>query len=271
MPVKEPGYFSRDLRPVPCDSLEKYLTLFAGAEAMGRLVGEASPKYLYSSTGLREIREINPDAKLIFIIRSPVQLVQSMHGQLLREGLEDVDDFESAWRLNTIRRQGERVPRRCKWPQLLDYERWGALGTRLMDVFEVFPRKNVLVLSTETLKVDPAQGYSRVLAFLGLEHDGRTEFKRENVYRALRFPRAYRAVVELKRAVGPALDVVTRMRGGQGLGLLRLVSRMTTSDQVEKPVLGAEFQRELADYFSHEVEMMEVALGKYLPEVRRNL
>ena len=60
MPVKEPGFFSQDIRAIPHSDICDYESLFSKAEGTELLVGEASPKYLYSQEGLARIKEYNP-------------------------------------------------------------------------------------------------------------------------------------------------------------------------------------------------------------------
>ena len=108
MPVKEPGFFSQDIRSIPNKEISSYLALFSCERPPGTLVGEATPKYLYSKRGLRQIVELNPNARMIVMLRNPVDLVISLHGQMLREGMEIEPDFESAWKLSAARQVGAR-------------------------------------------------------------------------------------------------------------------------------------------------------------------
>ncbi len=60
--------------------------LFINVRPKGALIGEASAKYLYSNQGLKELSQIRSGAKLIVLLRNPVDLVVSLHGQMLKEG-----------------------------------------------------------------------------------------------------------------------------------------------------------------------------------------
>src|SRR5271157_4742395 len=104
MPVlKEPWFFASDMRPrfhprrsgVPPQTLEEYLALFAEAGPDQR-VGEASSSYLWSGTAAGAIAEIQPDARIIAILREPASFLRSLHLQLLQSHVETQKDFQRA-------------------------------------------------------------------------------------------------------------------------------------------------------------------------------
>ena len=102
---KEPNYFGADLhRTKPRITLDTYLSYFEGAAGQQR-VGKASTCYLCSKTAASEIREFNPDARIIIMLRDPVDMMYSSHSQQLYQGGEHIDDFEAA--LSDDERDGE--------------------------------------------------------------------------------------------------------------------------------------------------------------------
>src|SRR2546429_216975 len=76
---KEPHHFGRDLeiRVRPYASRESYLRLFEGVDADH--AGDASVLYLYSSTAPDEILALNPDARIIIMLRDPLEMIPSLH------------------------------------------------------------------------------------------------------------------------------------------------------------------------------------------------
>ncbi|NLF38083.1 sulfotransferase, partial [bacterium] len=71
---KEPHFFGSDIvSPAFVRDRDAYLSLFAGATTEAR-VGEASIWYLYSKRAAREIKEFNPDARIIIMLRNPVDM-----------------------------------------------------------------------------------------------------------------------------------------------------------------------------------------------------
>jgi Sulfotransferase family len=100
---KEPNFMCKDLDSGSyLDSLSfmrdeaAYIRLFAGAPA-GSLRGEASTWYLYSETAAGLIKAMNPDSRVIIMLRDPVEMLYSLHGRRVyggSEGLPFVDAFE---------------------------------------------------------------------------------------------------------------------------------------------------------------------------------
>jgi hypothetical protein len=110
--VKEPRFFADDMPGLMnrVAALEDYLALFEDATEEDVAVGEASPQHLYSRTAIRNIREFAPQARLVVMLRNPVEMARSAHAECLYWFVEDEPDFERAWRLQARRRRGERIP-----------------------------------------------------------------------------------------------------------------------------------------------------------------
>jgi hypothetical protein len=93
-PNKEPHWFSR-VRPVPGQdsrpvaSEEEYLELFNEWNGESA-IGEASPSYLWDEEAPYRIKEAVPHAKIIAILRDPVERAYSHYLMQVREGKEDL-------------------------------------------------------------------------------------------------------------------------------------------------------------------------------------
>lgn len=174
---KEPHYFASDLGTYPfIKTLDDYRRLFDGAGPQHLRVGEASVYYLRSATAIANIRAFNPDAKLIAMFRNPVEMVHSLHSQLLYVAEENESDFEAAWRLQERRRQGEALPPGSRGGFLVQYFEVGQFGTQVQRVLSHFPRDQVKLILFDDFAASPQAVYDDVIAFLGIPHDGRSEF-----------------------------------------------------------------------------------------------
>ena len=108
---KEPHYFCGDFDYYYAPgqrSEEHYLRLFDAATDDHLAVGEASVWYLYSADAARNIAAFDPATRVIVMLRNPVDLVPSLHSQLLYMLDEDEPDPARAWELQEARRRGER-------------------------------------------------------------------------------------------------------------------------------------------------------------------
>jgi len=139
--------------------------------------GEGSVTYLYFPHVIERILELNPAARFIVMLRSPMQMVPSFHARMLYVLEEDVEDFAEAWGLQGARARGERIPPDCFLPALLQYSEIGRLGKYVKQLLERVPRSQCLFILHDDLAAHTAAVYQSTLEFLGLAYDGRTEFE----------------------------------------------------------------------------------------------
>lgn len=249
--VKEPFFFSTDLRR-RVRSLDRYEALFARADGGHAAVGEATTWYLYSRTAADEIERYAPGARYVVCLRDPVQMALSLYQHLVFTGREDAPDFRAAWERQGERAAGVGLPRACDEPQYLQYARVCALGEQLERLYARVGAERILPVLLDDMRDDPAREYARVLRFLGVPDDGRTDFPVRN--RARR-PRSLR-VAQVMRWGAAVRD---RM-GLRGLGLSRLNVRSEGRVAADPGT-----QRMLRDHFAPEVERMGRVLGRALP------
>ena len=179
--VKEPHFFAKDLGSYPrIKTLEDYTELFTRSTDRHSSVGEASVYYLRSAVALANIRAFNPEAKIIAMFRNPVDMVHSLHSQLLYWSEEVERDFEAAWRLQERRSRGLDLPPGSRGGFLVQYHEVGRFGTQTERVLSVFPAEQVKLILYDDFTASPASVYTDVVEFLEIPHDGRTEFPRIN-------------------------------------------------------------------------------------------
>jgi hypothetical protein len=139
----------------------------------GQVTGEASPYYLFHPRVPQLAAKEIPDAKLIALLRDPVDRSYSHWSEQRRNGVETLS-FEDALAAEPDRIAGERErllndPGAVSFP----YEQQSyALQSEYAESFERwrahYPREQMLVLRSEDLYADPQGTYDRVTAFLGL-------------------------------------------------------------------------------------------------------
>jgi hypothetical protein len=235
--VKEPKFFLSDGPPPvtggPGDvqtyqehiwRQDEYEALFDAAPA-GTVRGEATPFYLYDLAAHDRIKSLLPDAKLILLLRDPVDRAHSNWTHLWNAGLEPEADFLSACRAEDQRRADG-------WADFWHYVNLGRYGGQIEHLYQVFPREQVLLLRYRELKDAPAATLDRVCEFLGVRTGVLTAIPKENVNRHVvedntvnsvlrgmlraggRF--GHRFPVPLRLAArGPILTVLHRKRGNR--------------------------------------------------------
>ena len=183
---KEPLFFGGDLthrygRMTPDD----YVALFRDARPDQR-VGEASAWYLYSTSAAREICEVAPDARIIVMLRNPVDVMHAQHSQLLFNRQEDITSFEEALAAEEDRAAGRRLPPGPIRRENLFYRRTVGFADQLARYLDIFGRERVHVIVHDDLTADTAREYARLLRFLEVDDGFRLEFTRTNENRNVR-------------------------------------------------------------------------------------
>jgi hypothetical protein len=148
-------------------------SLFSPAPA-GALCGESTPFYLYDLAAQRRIRNVIPDARLIVILRDPVERAHSNWTHLWSAGREPIGDF-----LRACAEEDRRVA--AGWSAFWHYLRLGRYGEQLEHLFTLFPREQVLVFRYARLLDEPVRVLDEICAFLGVDQGIISEIPRENV------------------------------------------------------------------------------------------
>ena len=125
---------------------------------------ESTPFYLYSADARRRLADDLPDAKLVVVVRDPIDRAYSNWMHLWVDGLEPVGDFVEACAL-----EQDRIA--AGWAPFWHYREMSRYGEQLADLFERFARRQVLVLRYRELVSTPASAFDRVCRFLGIEED----------------------------------------------------------------------------------------------------
>jgi hypothetical protein len=187
-PVKEPKFFLSDGRPPttggPGDlqtyqehvwRQHDYERLFDGAQE-GAKTGEATPFYLHDLDSHARIKALVPGARLVILLRDPVDRAHSNWTHLWNAGLEPEADFLAA-----CRAEEKRV--KDGWAAFWHYVGLGQYGSQLEHLYRHFPREQVLLLRYRDLKDSPGITLDRVCEFLGVETGVLTAIPKENVNR----------------------------------------------------------------------------------------
>ena len=180
-PVKEPNHFARDaieaaerrnrgFRGLPYKTRQDYLRLFEAAKNQ-KVVGESSTAYMLSRQAAQQIKAFNPDAKILTILREPVDFLYSLHHQLLRSGNEVEGDFREALRLEEHRKKGRKIPRSASDPANLFYSEQAKYSEQVQRYFDAFGRSKVKVIIYDDFRDNNLAVYREVLAFLEVDTD----------------------------------------------------------------------------------------------------
>lgn len=192
--VKEPMYFGSDLYDSSFpELLPEYLCLFKKA-TNEKIIGEASTTYLYSQLAAKEIKAFSPQAKIIIMLRNPVDMMYSLYSQSYHhwrklynqgKGYENIADFSDALKAEAERKQGRCVPgtlvsKRFRSYFYLYYRDLARYTNQVQRFFDVFDSENIKVIIFEDLIHHPCNVYQEVCRFLNIDSGFHPNFKAYN-------------------------------------------------------------------------------------------
>jgi hypothetical protein len=139
------------------------------------ITGEAAPYYLFHPRAAERAAAVVGHAKVIVLLRDPVDRAHSHWAERCRNGTEPLS-FEAALEAEPGRLAGERerMDRDPAYTSFAHEHQSYVAQSRYADSLarwkEHFPPDQLLVLCSEELYADPGRELERVHAFLGLPH-----------------------------------------------------------------------------------------------------
>jgi len=255
---KEPHFFADDLPQLKTvQSLEQYRAIFESESDTHIATGEASVWYLFSSVALHNIRKFNPAAKIIIMLRNPIELAYSLHSQLLMSTDEDLPDFGTAWRAQDDRAAGRRIPRTCRESAILQYRYTCLLGKQLEKALEIFPKEQVQIFLFDDFKRNTRSIYETTCDFLGVSKTPQPDF---TVVNANKYYRSRRIAELLER---PPEIFSTKILGFK-LSHIRKFMRRLNSKVAPRQTMDDALRKELTDYFRSDIHLLETLIERDL-------
>lgn len=174
-PKREPVHYYLVRSP------DEYARLFEGV-AQQKVVGECSTYYLSSRTAAQNIRAYNPDAKIVVLLRNPLQRIRSHY-------MMDRSLGTATRPLLTLVKEELALGKEAHWGNSQYYLGASRYAQQLEEYYRHFDPANICVLSFERLIAEPERELRRLFAFLGIAvPTGRLTLPLANRSRAVRFP-----------------------------------------------------------------------------------
>ena len=262
--VKEPHYFAEDLpkyRHVTNES--DYLGMFDGANTTNQRVGEASVFYLYSKVAIENIKRFDPNARIIVMLRNPLDMVYSMHSQLLYTRDETIANFAMAWSLCERRKQGQEIPKCCRDEKLLFYDEIGMLGEQVERLIEVFARDQVKIIFYDDFASNTAAIYRDVIDFLGLPFDERSDFSVVNSNKRHKSSLLAQFTQKTPPVLVQNAMKVKALLGISNWGVLGRLRNINRSIE-KRPPLGTDLKTRLVDCFRDDIKKLALLTDRDL-------
>lgn len=276
-PIKEPFYFAKDIvfddfrldmkanfttdltqyldqadRPALHNAFvtneSDYLRLFEHA-GQQKIKGEASVAYLYSEEAAKHIAAFNPAAKILLILRNPVDRAYSHYWMDRKMGLTNNNFGEAIENDQQLSKKG--------WGVSSLYVELGQYAEQVQRFKEAFPTEQVAIIWYEDFAEHPWETLQQIARFLGidaapLKTDG---MERHNQAKEPRWT----ALQRWKRHSFLA-------RSLQGMVPASLKTSMQTMlyKSQKVPVLSREERAAVLPYFEQDIKALSTLLGRNL-------
>lgn len=181
-PNKEPLFFAFDGEKVdfngPGDdrqvniktvtNLSAYQELFRGVTTE-KAIGEASAAYLYLQKAPETIHRYLPKAKLIAVLRNPVDRAYSSFLYTIRDNREPLRNFGEA-----LAQENARIAN--NWEHLWHYKNMGFYYQQLSRYYQLFDKSQIKIYLNDDLRKNTADVVHDAFSFLEVDADFQPDF-----------------------------------------------------------------------------------------------
>lgn len=260
---KELYYFCSDIKEIHKDvRWEDYLNHFDW-DSMYSYYGETTPYYLTSPAATRDIFSMNPNAKIIISIRKPVDLLRSIHDQLVFSGKEKFPDLKEAL-------ENEKKIDKSKLSEsqlhFFDYKCYRNLpkySKHIKRYLDVFGADNVLILLFDDIKKSPQMTLDKIYNFLNVDSFKEVDFTIKNQAMLNRSKRLKELVLQPPAPLKAMLRIFLPSSKYRSR-LYRFINKLNAKPKPGKGIIDANLEKELLGLFKSEVLELEKLTKKDL-------
>lgn len=140
---------------------------------VGKITGEASPYYMFHPLAASRIKKFDPNMKIIVLLRRPEERAYSHYKHQVRRGTESLS-FADAISAEKERLLNEEKYILTKGENSSDFQRYsyrkrGEYLEQIQRLEEMFPKENIIIMSSDEFFENPLSCVQKVWGFLGLE------------------------------------------------------------------------------------------------------
>ncbi len=263
--VKEPNYYSRAEAHNPNAYIKPkkntfyhnkiiknqnvYYSLF---EASGKfkIIGDASPSYLWDIQSAKKIHADFPKGKIIIILRNPIQRAYSQFLMDLKDGNQDENDF-----LKALKKDKDTLPN--VWGKAHLYEELGLYYKQVKEYIDVFTKERVKVIIYNDFIKNTEEVLKETLQFLDLNTKEIDNIDFNKTYNPYTKPKNNFAkkILQIKNKVGFAKRLVP--------GFFKKYQNLLFKEGI-KPELPLNAKKYLQKIYSEDINKLENLINKDL-------
>jgi len=262
---KESHYFAADQFP-PCTGpgdagirnllvrdAGAYAELFASA-AGKKAIGESSAFYLHLPGTAERIAQAVPDAKIIMLLREPVDRTYSAYMFLARDGREALSLEQGLEEEEERKQQG--------FEPMWRYKELSFYYEHVRQYIEVFGEQQVKVLLYEEFYANPAQALRDVFTFLGVKEDVAIDTSVR--YNLSGMPKSRKLYTPLNRFIFNPNGLEKRIKSLIPLHLRKAWASKLIGLSVERISIDPQIQAQLRAYYAEDVKQLQDLLQRDL-------
>jgi len=266
--VKEPNYYSRAEshnssaynKPKAGESYHNkiitdesvYFELYEKATGF-QVIGDASPSYLWDELSASRIHKDYPEAKILIILRNPVDRAYSHYLMDLASGVQRDRDFMSALAFDNAKEERQ-------WGRAHLYQDLGLYSAQVSRYMRLFGRSNVKVIMYEEFIDDTQRNIKNIFDFIGVDSGISREIDFGLVHNPYRISRH-----------GAGMFLFMKLKFGFLRHLLPSRIRRELSQKIlykksTKPKLNTSERDQLKKFYMEDILELETILGRELFE-----
>ena len=137
-----------------------------------KVIGDASPSYLWDTKSAQMIYDNFPNAKIIIVLRNPIKRTYSHYLMNIKSGVEKENNF-----LTALKRDKKTKPKVWGGGKVLLYEELGMYHKQVKTYFNTFDKKNIKIIIYEDFFKNIDEGLNDIYAFLNIKKTDKVDSK----------------------------------------------------------------------------------------------
>lgn len=241
-------------------SRDHYLSLFS-IERHHKFVGESSVYYLYSDSALQNIRSYDQNAKVIAILRNPVEAIYSHHSQLVFNGNQTVIDFEEA----LFKGDEASIDKNNNMTndKIFNYRDIFLYYKQIVRLYKIVPSENIKILIYDDFREETEKTYQECLRFIGASSDHVPSFRVINSNKQVRS----RLVRTWLQDPPPWLSApFKRTLPLSKRNAIKMTVKNLNTRYLPRKEMSEDTRRELQSFYREDVEKLGDLLGRDLTQ-----
>lgn len=213
-----------------------------------QILGDISPSYLNCDGAAGRIHEMIPDAKIIILLRNPVDRMFSQYMHLRRAAREELE-FEDALAAE---------PRRdaAMWNDMFLYSRSPRAAEGVERYITLFGRERIKILLGEDLRSDLSGAVREILSFIGADPDVELDLSGEFNRSGMPKSKLLGRMLDASPAASLAKRVLPRRLGSL---IKQRLQTLNTGNRIELP---QDRRSDYAALFRDDIAKLERLIGR---------